>query len=66
MGTPTTVPASSSGSSSYISRRTISMPFNSSPWTAAVRHRWGPGLVPWATSTGTGVAMERNDWSGVQ
>ena len=32
-----------------------SMPFNSSPWTAAVRHSTGPGPFPLSTITGTGT-----------
>ena len=55
MGTPMTAPFSSSTSMSSSTRRATSMPFNSSPCTAAVRHNTGPGPLPLSTNTGTGT-----------
>ena len=43
-------------------RRTISMPFSSSPCIAAVRQTTGPGSRPLTTRTGVTVETPSNNW----
>ena len=66
MGTPMTAPFNSSTSMSSSTRRATSMPFNSSPCTAAVRHNTGPGPLPLSTNTGTGDTKPSIAWPLVQ
>ena len=61
IGTPIKAPANLFGSISWNTRRTISMPFNSSPWTAAIRQTVGPGAMPLATSTGVETGTPSNN-----